>query len=144
MQEDFRAWPDSQPSEPANPPVRPLPCLPLSSGTDYSLNFTKKNVTRPTVQKGHATTTDPNLRFSGCTTYGKDFIAKPIPAKVNACADRPWMRCDSCPPSEILTPAGGADGGCGLDEKTWTNPPYAIARAVLDGRTEHKMQFRKW
>ena len=121
-----------------------MPELLLASATDYSSNYTNKHATRPTLHKPHPPTTDPNLRFSGCTTYGKEFVAKPIPARANACMDRPWMRCDSCPPTEVPTPPGGVDGGSGLEERTWTRPPYAIARAVLDDRTEHKTQFQHW
>eukprot|EP00892_Ulva_mutabilis_P002112 jgi/Ulvmu1/11901/UM081_0060.1 len=142
--EDFCGWPGSLPAEPAQPPTRPMPELPLSSATDYSLNFTPKQPTRPTARKPHCPTTDPSLRFSGCTTYGKEFVPKRIPARVNACMDRPWMRCDSCPPTEVPTPPGGLEAGGGLQERTWTKPPYAIARAVLDDRTEHKTKFRHW
>lgn len=142
MQEDYPGWPGAKPAGDSKPSNSPIPIRTLEGCTDYSANFTNKHSGRPKLHKP-GKTVDYAIPFSGCTTYGKEYVNKPIPAKYNACVDRAWMRCDTCVPSvEPETPDPGKYGG--EPEKTWTAPPFAIGRAVLDPRTEHTTKYLPW
>lgn len=141
VQEDFPGWPGVEPATGAKPKSIPMPVRAMEGGTDYSENYTNKHSGRPHLH-GPGGTVDSSIPFSGCTTYGKEFIKKTISSKYNACVDRPWMRCDTCVPSEDKTPEPGILGD--RPERTWTRPPFAIGRAALDDRTEHKTNFRKF
>lgn len=141
LQEDYPGWPGAEPAVESRPNCSPMPVRPVEGYTDYSLNFTNKYSGRPELHKP-GKTVDNSIPFSACTTYGKEYIKKPIPPKYNACVDRPWMRCDTCVPSEDKTPDPGSCGG--KPERTWTNPPFAIGRATIDDRTEHKTKYLPW
>jgi hypothetical protein len=138
-QEDYVAWPGARPADRANSGATSIPVRPLDGDTDYTINFTNKHPGHPAVvHPKHKVT--PSGPLYGCTNYGHEFIAKPIPARYNACVDRPWMNCDTCVPTELPSP----DGGSGLAEKTWTKPPFATGKAVLQHRTEHLDQFKNF
>jgi hypothetical protein len=139
-QVDYKRWDRTSPAESAMPRERSIPAQPFQATTDYSANYTDKQATRPVPHK-RTTAPCPDLPFSGCTTYGKEYTSKAIPPRYNACLDRPWMRCDSCKPFKVATPNSGEESTL-QGELTWTNPPYARARAELDDRTAYKTSFQ--
>lgn len=144
MQEDYVAWPGARPAEKANLAPTTIPARPFEGNTDYSDNFTDKHLSSEKARRPEFAHLKDEVPPSGtlyrCTEYGHEYIKKPISAKYNACVDRPWMNCDSCVPTELPSPAGG----CGLEEKTWTMPPFAIGRAVLQSSTEHLAEFKNF
>jgi hypothetical protein len=111
-------------------PQPPIPHRPAPAETDYSANFTNKHSGRPIIVRTPCATS-ATIALNACTLYGKEYIKKPIPPKYNACLDRPWMNCDSCPPSEVPTPSTGT----GLQVWPCCQFPFAAspARACASG-----------
>lgn len=137
MQADYKAWPDAQPAALSRSAATAIPQRAFVGATDYTSNFTHKHASkRAAARPRHHEA--PSGHLYACTTYGHDHDRKPMPPKYNACVDRPWMNCDSCVPSEIPSPGAGS----GLEEKTWTAPPFATGRAHMAGTTEHMDKFK--
>ena len=140
LQEDYPAWAGAKPAQAASAPRSLAPLRAFDGVTEAAAQFTNKHSGVPALhQPAVALTRD--LPLHACTMYGKEYIAKPMPAQYNACKDRAWMNCDTCYPTEVPTPAGD---GNGPGEMSWTSPPYATGRAKFDGRTEHKAEYRRF
>lgn len=132
----------------AEPQQRVLPAVPFTHPSSYQLDFCPQD--RIPAKAAYPPKGGKTAPFGGYTVYTGDYVPKPLPPRLYGCKDRPWMNCDSCPPSQH----DGGGGGCGtaaggdepdnVDVKFYEkasgmklyqarNGPYAIGNKVFSG-----------
>lgn len=112
--QDYPGWPTNLPAD-HRPHRGVIAARPFDANTTYKGDYVKHKGLPPQQRKKAELL--PNMHTANITTYGQDFIPKPLAKPRRVCCDRPWTVCSSCvddeppvtiPPPTMTTTAGAA------------------------------------